>query len=318
MWPRHEIGEAPSEQRPGSYPVDLTNEEACVDVDAIHLPVGSRADHRLGLRALPARAIAGTPALARLGDLLSRRGTRGPRAFQAALVSVVLLAVGGCWDGDGGGKPISPPVATEPMLRSGPEVKYVSPDGSDVTDAKGTKRDPWRTLRYALPQLNPGQLLYVREGTYREELRRLVLNQGLADERIVVQAYPGERVLVRGLVWLREPSYWTFDGLDVTWDTKLADPPPHMVKITGGVGWTWTNSEIWGAEVAGRVGACRFVGLPFEQWRLFGGLANCAWISLDRHRSGAYWRIETYNAVAGAGPRVTRWPTDFGPPGRLR
>jgi broad specificity phosphatase PhoE len=50
--------------------------------------------------------------------------------------------------------------------------------------------------------------------------------------------------------------------------------------------------------LAGRVGACRFVGIPFEQWRLFGGLANCAWISLDRHRSGAYWRIETYNAVA--------------------
>ncbi len=50
--------------------------------------------------------------------------------------------------------------------------------------------------------------------------------------------------------------------------------------------------------LAGRVGACRFVGLPFDQWRLFGGLANCAWISLDRHRSGAYWRIETYNAVA--------------------
>lgn len=49
--------------------------------------------------------------------------------------------------------------------------------------------------------------------------------------------------------------------------------------------------------LAGRVGACRFVGLPLEQWRLFGGLANCAWISLDRHRSGAYWRIETYNAV---------------------
>jgi probable phosphoglycerate mutase len=50
--------------------------------------------------------------------------------------------------------------------------------------------------------------------------------------------------------------------------------------------------------LAGRVGACRFVGLPFQHWRLFGGLANCAWISLDRHRSGAYWRIETYNAVA--------------------
>ena len=53
--------------------------------------------------------------------------------------------------------------------------------------------------------------------------------------------------------------------------------------------------------LAGRVGACRLVGLPFEHWRLFGGLANCAWISLDRHRSGAYWRIEAYNAVAAVG-----------------
>jgi broad specificity phosphatase PhoE len=49
--------------------------------------------------------------------------------------------------------------------------------------------------------------------------------------------------------------------------------------------------------LAGRVGACRFIGLPPEHWRLFGHLSNCAWISLDRHRSGAYWRIETYNAL---------------------
>ena len=49
--------------------------------------------------------------------------------------------------------------------------------------------------------------------------------------------------------------------------------------------------------LAARVGSCRFVGLPFENWRVMGGLSNCAWISLDRHRSGVYWRIEAYNAV---------------------
>src|SRR5215218_1856032 len=49
-----------------------------------------------------------------------------------------------------------------------------------------------------------------------------------------------------------------------------------------------------------RVGACRFVGLPFESWRLMGGLSNCAWVSIDRHRSGVYWRIEAYNALATA------------------
>ena len=52
--------------------------------------------------------------------------------------------------------------------------------------------------------------------------------------------------------------------------------------------------------LAARVGSCRFVGLPFEHWRLMGGLSNCAWISLDRHRSKAYWRIEAYNAVVSA------------------
>jgi probable phosphoglycerate mutase len=50
--------------------------------------------------------------------------------------------------------------------------------------------------------------------------------------------------------------------------------------------------------LSGRVGACRFVGLPFEQWRLFGGLSNCAWVSIERHRPGAYWRIEGYNLTA--------------------
>lgn len=52
--------------------------------------------------------------------------------------------------------------------------------------------------------------------------------------------------------------------------------------------------------LSGRVGACRFVGLPFPQWRLFGGLSNCAWVSIDRHRSGAYWRIEGYNLTANS------------------
>jgi probable phosphoglycerate mutase len=52
--------------------------------------------------------------------------------------------------------------------------------------------------------------------------------------------------------------------------------------------------------LSGRVGTCRFVGLPFEQWRLLGSLSNCAWVSIDRHRSGAYWRIEGYNLTADA------------------
>jgi len=50
--------------------------------------------------------------------------------------------------------------------------------------------------------------------------------------------------------------------------------------------------------LAGRVGACKFVGLPFDEWRRLGGLSNCAWVSIGRHRSGEYWRIESYNVTA--------------------
>jgi len=50
--------------------------------------------------------------------------------------------------------------------------------------------------------------------------------------------------------------------------------------------------------LAGRVGACKFVGLPFDEWRRLGGLSNCAWVSIGRQRSGEYWRIESYNVTA--------------------
>ena len=50
--------------------------------------------------------------------------------------------------------------------------------------------------------------------------------------------------------------------------------------------------------LAGRVGVAELVGLPPEHRRLLGGLSNCAWVSIDRHRSGRYWRIEQYNVTA--------------------
>jgi probable phosphoglycerate mutase len=51
--------------------------------------------------------------------------------------------------------------------------------------------------------------------------------------------------------------------------------------------------------LAARVGVCRLVGFPQESWKLFGGLHNCGWISLEKHGTGGYWRIDEYN-VTGA------------------
>jgi hypothetical protein len=75
----------------------------------------------------------------------------------------------------------------------------------------------------------------------------LRIRRGTAARPIEVEAYPGEHPLVAGLLWLDRPSYWTIDGLDVTWHTGDTENE-HMVKVTNGVGWRLTNMVIWGAH----------------------------------------------------------------------
>jgi broad specificity phosphatase PhoE len=43
-----------------------------------------------------------------------------------------------------------------------------------------------------------------------------------------------------------------------------------------------------------RVGACRFLGVAPQHWRVFGGLSNCAWVVLEEGRQG--WRFTEWNA----------------------
>jgi broad specificity phosphatase PhoE len=51
--------------------------------------------------------------------------------------------------------------------------------------------------------------------------------------------------------------------------------------------------------LAGRAGMCRLLELPFEHWRTFGSLDNCAWAILQRHRGGGYWRVAAYDVSVG-------------------
>jgi hypothetical protein len=125
---------------------------------------------------------------------------------------------------------------------------YVSPSGNDADP--GTLARPWRTLRHALQSLRPGSTLIVRGGTYSERLggsTPVSIRPGTAAAPVLVRAYPGERPVLQGLLWLSNPSYWTIDGLDVTWRSDGA-PNEHMVKITNGVGWRVTDAEFWGAH----------------------------------------------------------------------
>lgn len=182
------------------------------------------------------------------------------------LLLLMLSALSACTQ-DNGPVHTPPQVTTEPIVDS---VRYVSPTGDDSW--AGTKAQPWRTLARALPALYAGQVLYVRGGRYREQLTKLTLHEGTPDKPIVVTNFPGERPVVRGLVWLRQPTYWKIHGLNVTWDPAIQPPPRSMVKVTGGVGWTWRNSEIWGSRGAANMLVVGYGAKEPAHWSIF---QNC-------------------------------------------
>jgi hypothetical protein len=167
-----------------------------------------------------------------------RIGRRAMASLGALLLSGLAACSGSHPDtaSQPSGTTMTPPLA----------IRYVSPTGHD--DGPGTKDQPWQTLRRALPALRNGQLLYVRGGDYFERFVQIPIHRGTPNHHITVMAYPGERPVVHGQLWLRRPSYWDIDGLNVTWDPDLSPAPHQMVKVTGGVGWTWKNSEIWGSH----------------------------------------------------------------------
>jgi hypothetical protein len=121
---------------------------------------------------------------------------------------------------------------------------HVAPDGNDA--ATGTFNRPWRTLGHALSRLQAGNTLWVHAGTYRERLDVLAA-PGRPFARVTVRAYPGDQPLLSGRLWIREPSYWTIDGLHVTWDDRRA-PDEAMVRLYGGTGWVFSHNELSGAR----------------------------------------------------------------------
>lgn len=181
------------------------------------------------------------------------------------------------------------------------EVRYVSPTGLD--SSPGTEERPWGTLRHALSTVRRDQLLYVRGGDYHEELVKVPIHHGTAKKRVVVKAYPGERPVVHGLVWLRQPSYWTIDGLNVTWDPTSTHTRRQMVKLTGGVGWVWQNSEIWGSRGSTNMLVDGYGTREPARWSITGNCIHDVSPPAETTRSSNL----TIGEMSAAGPgRVTR------------
>lgn len=166
-----------------------------------------------------------------------------------ALVVTALLA--GCTGharSTGGEQEVVPAAPARPFEETpspppGGPVRYVATTGDDA--ASGTSGTPWRTLQHAFESLRPGDTLYVRGGVYVEDVNipGPAMHPGSPQHPIWVQAQGGEHVLLKGLLWLTNPSHWHLQGINVTWGPgHRADQ--HMVKLIGGEGWSLERSEL--------------------------------------------------------------------------
>lgn len=98
---------------------------------------------------------------------------------------------------------------------------YVSPDGSDQGD--GTETAPFQTLAKAVRMMEPGDICYLREGTYRETLKPKSNTSFLA--------YPGEHPVISACEPLTD---WTSLGNSLyaaSMDWTLADQ--NMILADG-------------------------------------------------------------------------------------
>ena len=87
----------------------------------------------------------------------------------------------------------------------------------------------------------------------------------------------------------RRSARWP-SGLALTL-AEIASRPPTAPP------W-WSSCTGWPPGSASAASS----GLPQETWRQLGGLHNCGWITVERHRIGDYWRIADYNVTAPREP----------------
>lgn len=81
----------------------------------------------------------------------------------------------------------------ETYIAAGP-LYYVAKDGND--DNPGSEAEPWLTISLAASTLVAGETVYVKQGTYHEQVH--VEHSGAVGSPIKFMAYPGDEVIVDG------------------------------------------------------------------------------------------------------------------------
>ncbi|HXH02188.1 MAG TPA: right-handed parallel beta-helix repeat-containing protein [Candidatus Competibacteraceae bacterium] len=132
--------------------------------------------------------------------------------------------------------------ATLPFRTRQGRLFYVSKaTGNNRNDGRAEtprgRSGPWRDLAPVLPKVRPGDVVYVREGTYNEVdnerwgttlfIRRRA-GAGTAEAPIALVGYPGEKAVVggdgrRGILFEAGQEYWTIAKLSLQAESSALD-----------------------------------------------------------------------------------------------
>jgi hypothetical protein len=150
-----------------------------------------------------------------------------------------------------------------PRLASARGAYYVSPTGSDTNP--GTLALPWKTIGKGLRSTPCDSVLSIAGGDYYEQIRNPTMATCTYLTNVAVSGGgAGNRTVLHGLLWLKNVTYWDFNGLNVTWDPAVNLASEHMVKFTGGDGWNFQYAEVWGARSFAGI----MIGGSIGTWRL--------------------------------------------------
>ncbi|MEM1505982.1 right-handed parallel beta-helix repeat-containing protein [Domibacillus sp. 8LH] len=117
----------------------------------------------------------------------------------------------------------------------------MSPAGNDKN--AGSKKKPLNTIQQAVYLAKPGTTVYVRKGTYREQV--VIRKSGLKNAPITIKAYPKEKAVIdgsglkvsldhQGLVSMRDVSYVTVEGFEIrNYHSKQEDLVPIGISVSG-------------------------------------------------------------------------------------
>jgi hypothetical protein len=103
-----------------------------------------------------------------------------------------------------------------PTVIAQPGTLYVSLEGNNAND--GSLNAPFRTIQQAVNKAKPGDVIYVRGGTYSEYV--VISASGTAGAPIILSSYPGEEAILDGgsSIALRSSgvvAYWTIQNMTI-------------------------------------------------------------------------------------------------------